>query len=256
MSTEIPAHPEFDAKLKRWNSVYENVPLFDLPVRQWKDLSVHHFEGVSFPYEDSTTWKLLPRVYDIVEGHEGCYGAGGGLLHVLYFSRDVVQKTWTSDDLPNVEDFIELLKLSDQAQLASWFVTLDPCHQTLFRRQEDDDDVRDVLEELIELHDPQANFLASVDDSGDSLQCVNVLPHVRTSFPNFTKSRIVYFAPLVDGLHDGDCPQECPRDNTCFSSVLESDHDEPVAFNEMPRFAFWQTSNGDVIGLVTFDFMD
>ncbi|KAL0248452.1 hypothetical protein GEMRC1_003688 [Eukaryota sp. GEM-RC1] len=257
--TEAPPHPELITKIKRWSSDAD-FPLIDpeFTLKQWQDLNVHHFEGVSIPAKESIAGRLLEDVCTIVSGREGYYGAGGGLLHVLFFPQSSVQKTWTLQDLPTATELMQLLHLNTEIETQRWFVTLDPCHQTLFPRNEicDEDKVREALEETLSKNDSHSHVLAKIESDEDQLQCTNVLKHVRTSFPNFCQSRIVYFAPLVD-VHDGDCPSDCPKTIECFNSVskppsLYSD----FSFNEMPRFAFMQTSEGDVIGIATFDYLD
>eukprot|EP00475_Leptophrys_vorax_P014133 TRINITY_DN20518_c0_g1_i2.p1 TRINITY_DN20518_c0_g1~~TRINITY_DN20518_c0_g1_i2.p1 ORF type:complete len:287 (+),score=51.79 TRINITY_DN20518_c0_g1_i2:336-1196(+) len=266
-----PKEVDVDAELPRkFSANAEILPpdghLFSRPIKQWERFPVVHLEGDMCPSPDNAprTRGVLDRLIPMVKGIEGYYGAGGGMLHVLYFSKEVESESkWSRDNLPSCDELLETMQISKAARKnLQWYNCLDMTHQTLFPRHylgEDDVDLLVRLEQMIAEVDPEAPVLGMLGD-GPYLGS-----HIRESFSEEVfpgpAVRMMYLGVVADGLHDADCAKLCPRDDSfVISRSSIKDHHRLLTHAgdifENPRFALFQTSEGHIVGLLTMDYLD
>eukprot|EP01028_Stygiella_incarcerata_P006196 TRINITY_DN25316_c0_g1_i1.p1 TRINITY_DN25316_c0_g1~~TRINITY_DN25316_c0_g1_i1.p1 ORF type:complete len:275 (+),score=60.36 TRINITY_DN25316_c0_g1_i1:111-827(+) len=232
-------HPEFVDKM----STFPDSSMFDTEIVSWKDIPQSlHFSGSPIPSPSGI--ELLKQISSIIEGQEGEYGAGGGLLYVFFLGK-LADTAFRS--LPTLLEATHIVS-SFKPPETSWISTLDPCHQLLFPRLHDECDGRKLLRQIYD---------ALTTSKCRSLTNIGSLPPwVQKHHSFITEPRIMFFMPYDRMVHDGGCPEGCTRD-TSFAVDVRGEPINIGDISESPCFACFQLDATDeVFAICNWDYRD
>lgn len=176
---------------------------------------------------------------------EGCYGAGGGGIHVIYLDGRHLE------DRPQIEDLVALTHPS-QAYRSShmkWMTTYDPLHQHMFPKKRaeylrdwhGDDDYGSVLP----LDDVSRALLLS--DALDTVPFGTPPNYILRNYPSLEHGKCLFLLPRFSYIHDGECLHRTDGNQADNSSSNDSDHSEllcPMAMaferqQNLPNALYW-----------------
>jgi hypothetical protein len=172
---------------------------------------------------------------------------------------------WSKDNIPSCEYLLQKMKISKSYReyRVSWFATIDITHQTIFPRKSGE------IEEGPELVLEIEKMIAEVDPESPTLGEYSASPFLPSYiFENYEREllpstvRLLHFAIDCDQTHDGDCTQSCPRDSSMITSksAIDRNNRNIIVYPDMrilsnPRFALFQTSEGHILGILTFSYL-
>ena len=131
----VPPPAEFREKC-------ESCPQFSVDVMSWQEYPCSLYFDSSPPPSEAAR-DALHRISELLgpRGQEkGCYGAGGGSMHVMYLGCPAPPEGGNADNFkdrptgfPPLLTLLDMLHLNDAFSPPStkWMATLDPLHQVL-----------------------------------------------------------------------------------------------------------------------------
>ena len=190
---------------------------------------------------------IMDRLSDALGplGHqEGFYGAGGGPMHLFYFG-----KYNDGESFPKLSELLRNVMMLNEALLPPfpWVSSVDATHQKLFPRT------------AAEMGD-KYTFLKTVYEIIDC-PSVSRAPYAfpdacRQQFAFMDEPRLLFVEPHFRMLHDGGCPEGCPRDESVLAEVVGGDPWNPGDLFESPSFAFIYLKSGEILVLCNWDYRD
>lgn len=247
--TIVDPPAEFMEKMAAWE---EDEGMFAEDAGSFKEypLCLHFLKEVTPSEPSEKAREFLSKITAIIAGLEGYYGAGGGAVYVIYLG---VQEEDALSGIGKGVDAISLLKLAEEAAEHTWAFHVDPTHQATFSRHQED---TKSSEKLLAVDELARDFCRELQWP--------VHPHVKTEYPYFdSKAPVLLFARiLVNMVHDGDCPSDCPKDNSVFAAIVNDipkgeEYADPGDITESPSFTLMQLDGtNEVIGLVNWDYLD
>jgi hypothetical protein len=254
-----------DRLLKSFASNYEILPpdgdMFSNSLVQWEDVSVLHIKGDVYPTEENApkTRRLIDGLLPLIKGKEGCYGAGGGPLYLMFFSGNL-ETLWDKNNIPTCDFLLEKMSISSAyRENLEWYSVLDVTHQTMFPRffEEETDELILRIEEFIGEVDPESPVLGEFSTS-PFLPSYIFENYPRHKLPN--QVRLLHMGVFCSGIHSSDCTKSCPRDSSMIvsrSTPLMSRNllYDPGTIYSNPRLALFQTSEGHILSLISLDYL-
>ena len=214
---------EFRHKMDDIREHYESCPygMFNQPLYTYTDLPCSlHFEtsnnSMALPPSQQAidAMQLLERdlLGNVFGKKEGCYGGGGGGIHILYIGR----YNDTSTNILSIYNLLDMLHLSEmyQPQTMQWMLTTDPLHQQLFPKRNGDPpaDDHEVWESIASLT-TFVDLLETKIPTKRILTEETVPSHVIRNYPCLSTGKVLFLLPKFASIHDGDClssPTFCP----------------------------------------------
>jgi hypothetical protein len=178
---------------------------------------------------------------------EGFYGAGGGPIHLFYFG-----KYNDGDAFPPLLELLKtVMKIDSKLEPPfPWRSNVDATHQHLFPRT------------FKEMEGGKYNFLQVVYAALNSNPNVAVFPYAfpeicQQEFSSFMEEpRILFVEPHYRMMHDGGCPEGCPRDASVLVEAIGGSPGNPGDVYESPSFAFIYLKSGEIMALCNWDYRD